>query len=65
MQSRTVRLLLVFALAASASVGCHRDEHAGSRFRTLKVDEHGHVHDPNDGHDHGHDDASEKRIASH
>lgn len=60
---RLVSLTALFCLCLSGCIdGCH-DEHRTSRSRTLQVDEHGHVHDPNDGHDHGH--GPEKRISSH
>lgn len=56
------RAALLGIVAALCLPGCH-DDHPTSRFRTLPVDDHGHVHDPNDGHDHAH--GAEKRIASH
>ncbi len=55
-------LILWTAIFCLVSTGCH-EEHQTSRVKTLKVDEHGHVHDENDGHNHDH--AAEKRISSH
>lgn len=65
MKAFRLTTMILCAAVLVGSAGCHHEHGGTSRVRTLKVDEHGHVHDPNDGHDHGHDHADEKRIASH